>query len=185
MPAFHPVLNAIENCAKPVVMAIHGTALGGGLELAMAGHYRVATSGRAGRAAGSEDRTDSRRGRNAALAAGWRASRRLPRCARSASRFRRKTHSRPGSSTGSSTAILLEGAMAFAGSVTRTSANARPASDAGGHLRRAQKAPRQLDRAAGRARRRRSGDDAAVRRGHSAAKPKSSSGVCTRTSARR
>ena len=32
----------IENCPKPIVMAIHGTALGGGLELAMAGHYRVA-----------------------------------------------------------------------------------------------------------------------------------------------
>jgi len=43
MPAFHPLLDAIEGCGKPVVMAIHGTALGGGLELAMAGHYRVAT----------------------------------------------------------------------------------------------------------------------------------------------
>src|SRR6185312_6199830 len=42
MPAFHLVLSAIEDCTKPVVMAIHGTALGGGLELAMAGHYRVA-----------------------------------------------------------------------------------------------------------------------------------------------
>jgi len=44
MLAFHPTFTAIENCSKPVVMAIHGTALGGGLELAMAGHYRVAAS---------------------------------------------------------------------------------------------------------------------------------------------
>jgi 3-hydroxyacyl-CoA dehydrogenase len=36
------VVDAIENCSKPVVAAIHGTALGGGLEVALACHYRVA-----------------------------------------------------------------------------------------------------------------------------------------------
>jgi 3-hydroxyacyl-CoA dehydrogenase len=39
-----PQLLSIENSAKPVVMAIHGTAFGGGLETAMAGHYRVAVA---------------------------------------------------------------------------------------------------------------------------------------------
>src|SRR3954470_11790482 len=36
------VVDTIENCAKPVVAAIHGTALGGGLEVALGCHYRVA-----------------------------------------------------------------------------------------------------------------------------------------------
>jgi 3-hydroxyacyl-CoA dehydrogenase len=38
------ILNEIENSPKPVIMAIHGSALGGGLETAMAGHYRVAVA---------------------------------------------------------------------------------------------------------------------------------------------
>src|SRR5689334_8734420 len=36
------VVDTIENCSKPVVAAIHGTALGGGLEVALACHYRAA-----------------------------------------------------------------------------------------------------------------------------------------------
>jgi len=43
-PNLHPLLARIEDCSKPVIMAIHGIALGGGLEIAMAGHYRVAAA---------------------------------------------------------------------------------------------------------------------------------------------
>ncbi len=42
-PSLGDVIATIENCPKPVVAAIHGTALGGGLELALGCHYRVAT----------------------------------------------------------------------------------------------------------------------------------------------
>ncbi|SFH84677.1 3-hydroxyacyl-CoA dehydrogenase NAD-binding domain-containing protein [Bradyrhizobium sp. Gha] len=41
-PALNDVLAEIENSPKPVVAAIHGTALGGGLEVALACHFRVA-----------------------------------------------------------------------------------------------------------------------------------------------
>jgi 3-hydroxyacyl-CoA dehydrogenase len=40
-PGLHGVLDMIEGSAKPVVATIHGTALGGGLEVTLACHYRV------------------------------------------------------------------------------------------------------------------------------------------------
>lgn len=40
--ALHKHLRMLENSGKPVAMALPGTTLGGGLELALAGHYRVA-----------------------------------------------------------------------------------------------------------------------------------------------
>src|SRR5690606_23376174 len=41
-PNLHDLIAAVESCARPVCVAINGTALGGGLELALGAHYRVA-----------------------------------------------------------------------------------------------------------------------------------------------
>ncbi len=40
-PGLHGVLDLIESSPKPVVAAVHGTALGGGLEVTLACHYRI------------------------------------------------------------------------------------------------------------------------------------------------
>ncbi|OLL30495.1 3-hydroxyacyl-CoA dehydrogenase [Burkholderia sp. SRS-W-2-2016] len=44
-PALPDVCNRIEACGKPVIAALHGAALGGGLEVALAAHYRIAVDG--------------------------------------------------------------------------------------------------------------------------------------------
>ena len=41
-PFLPELINEIEACTKPVVAAVHGTVLGGGLELALGAHYRIA-----------------------------------------------------------------------------------------------------------------------------------------------
>ena len=44
-PGLHAVLAALDDSSKPVVAAIHGTALGGGLETALCCHFRVSDAG--------------------------------------------------------------------------------------------------------------------------------------------
>jgi 3-hydroxyacyl-CoA dehydrogenase len=44
-PELRNVLTEFESLPQPVVVALHGTALGGGVEVALAGHYRIADKG--------------------------------------------------------------------------------------------------------------------------------------------
>ena len=41
-PGLAEVISELENCSKPTIAAIHGTALGGGLEVTLGCHFRVA-----------------------------------------------------------------------------------------------------------------------------------------------
>src|SRR6218665_1727738 len=45
-PHLLSVIAVIENSSKPVVAALHSLAMGGGLELALGCHYRIAAPGR-------------------------------------------------------------------------------------------------------------------------------------------
>jgi 3-hydroxyacyl-CoA dehydrogenase len=44
-PTLHTVIDAVESSPKPVVAALHSVVMGGGLELALAAHYRIAAGG--------------------------------------------------------------------------------------------------------------------------------------------
>src|SRR5436190_22817962 len=44
-PTLHTVIRTVEDSTKPVVAAISGACMGGGLELALGCHYRVAVAG--------------------------------------------------------------------------------------------------------------------------------------------
>ncbi len=44
-PSLHTLISTVEQASKPVIAALHGTCMGGGLELALGCHYRLAEKG--------------------------------------------------------------------------------------------------------------------------------------------
>ena len=127
-PGLLPFLLKIEDSKKPVIVAIHGQALGGGLELAMAGHYRVAS------AAAQVGQPEVKLG----IIPGAAGTQRLPRLAGVAAALEMCTEGKPmPAATALSLGIvdkivdvtggdLLEGAVAFARSVAASGKTAFP-----------------------------------------------------------
>jgi enoyl-CoA hydratase len=63
------VMNMIDNCPKPVIAAIRGYCMGGGFDLALACHTRIATP----------DAIFAHRGASLGIITGWGGTQRLPR----------------------------------------------------------------------------------------------------------
>src|SRR5258705_150726 len=109
----HALLKRVEDATKPLVAAIHGNALGGGLEVAQACHFRVATK-------------DARVGQPEVLLGiipGAGGTQRLPRLARAKIALEMSTDGKPGPPPKALAAgiidrivpaDLLAGAIAFA-----------------------------------------------------------------------
>jgi len=124
-PGLLPFLLKIEDSKKPVIVAIHGQALGGGLELAMAGHYRVASG------AAQVGQPEVKLG----IIPGAAGTQRLPRLAGVAAALEMCTEGKPiPAATALSLGIvdkiiegdLLEGAVAFAREVAASGRTAFP-----------------------------------------------------------
>src|SRR5688572_2599119 len=153
-PEMHDILGRLEDGPKPLVMALHGTTLGGGLELAMAGHYRVAVA-------------DAQMGQpevNLGIIPGAEGTQRLPRLVGVEKAIEMCVTGKPIKAADALQAGLLD-AIVDAPLVEGAVAFARAAAAAGRRTRAREEDPSQHGSAARRRRRHRRRRDAPLRRG--------------------